>query len=79
MNKEVHIMLDLETMWVTPSTAIIGIGLVAFTATDDGDPYILEELEVAVDLSSSVAHGGVIDPSTVIWWMQPELEQGRPT
>lgn len=73
----VHIMLDLETMGAGFNAAIISAGLVAFKVTDELEPDILGRLEVAVDLESAVKHGGIIDPSTVMWWMQQEQEQAR--
>jgi len=61
------VMLDLETMGNTPNAAIIAIGAVAF---DPGAREIGDKFYITVDLESSVACGGVIDASTVIWWMQ---------
>lgn len=64
-----NVMLDLETMGKGPAAAIVAIGAVVFDITtgEFGSTYYNR-----VDLESSVACGGVIDPSTVIWW----LEQG---
>ena len=62
-----NIMLDLETMGVNPDAAIIAIGAVEF---DTGTGDIGERFYTVIDLASSVKHGGVIDASTVLWWMQ---------
>ena len=68
MNTE--IMLDLETMGLGPDAAIVAIGAVAFdTSTLAIDPC---KFFVAVDLESSVRSGGVMDASTVMWWMQQD-------
>lgn len=72
-----HIMLDLETMGNGPNASILSAGLVAFNNTNESEPDILGTLELAIDLESSVKYGGVIDPSTVIWWMQPEQGPAR--
>lgn len=66
------VMLDLETMGNGPNAAIVAIGAVAFS---------IERAEISddhfytrVDLDSSVQHGGVIDSSTVMWWMKQSDE-----
>ena len=62
-----HIMLDLETMGNGPDAAIVAIGAVAFNP-DSGQ--LGPEFLALVDLESSVASGGVMDPSTVLWWLR---------
>lgn len=64
-----HVMIDLETMGTRPDAPIIAIGAVAFDAK-----AIHNEFYVVVDLADSVAEGGVIDPSTVLWWMKQSDE-----
>lgn len=62
-----EVMLDLETMGQRPNAAIIAIGAVEF------DRYLKtlgSTFYQTIDLQSAVALGGVIDPSTVMWWMQ---------
>ena len=60
-----HVMIDLETMGTRPNAPIVAIGAVMF----DGNE-ILDEFYVNVDLESAVAHGrAVVDPKTVLWWM----------
>lgn len=67
-----NIMLDLETMGNTDNSAIIAIGAVAFDpATRAISP---QDFYVTVDLEDAVRHGGVIDPSTVMWWMKQSDE-----
>ena len=63
----VHIMLDLETMGTSPNAAIVAIGAVAFDPLHErvGDRFACQ-----VDLASAVDTGGVIDASTVYWWLQ---------
>lgn len=62
-----HIMLDLETMGNGPDAAIVAIGAVAFDLTTGklGDEFLAQ-----VSLESAVANGGVMDPSTVLWWLR---------
>lgn len=64
-------MLDLETMGTDPNAAIIAIGAVEFDITTQ---EVGERFYAVVDLVSSVESGGVIDPSTVLWWMKRSEE-----
>lgn len=61
------VMLDLETMGLTPDAAIVAIGAVEFDITTKS---LGRKFYAAVDLESSVTNGGVMDPSTVMWWVQ---------
>ena len=65
------ILLDLETMGPSPHAAIIAIGAVAFNPEMGvlGDWFY----EV-VDLGSSVAQGGQMEPATVLWWLRQSDE-----
>lgn len=66
-----NIMVDLETMGTGTNAAIIAIGAVKF----DTENFTLgDEFYEVVDLESSVEAGGVIDPSTVLWWMKQSDE-----
>ncbi|MDD5370829.1 MAG: 3'-5' exoribonuclease [Anaerolineaceae bacterium] len=66
-----NIMLDLETMGTNPNAAIIAIGAVEF---DISTRTVGERFYRVVDLASSVESGGIIDASTVLWWMQQSDE-----
>lgn len=61
------VMLDLETMGNGPQAAIIAIGAVEF---DIPTQSIGERFYTVIDLESAVACGGVIDASTVLWWLK---------
>jgi len=61
------IMLDLETMGNGSSAAICAIGAVEF---DLETREIGREFYTIVDLESSAKAGGIIDASTVLWWMK---------
>ena len=60
-----HIMLDLETMGNSSNAAIVAIGAVKFDAANG----ITDSFYQKVDLESAVDNGGIMDPSTVIWWL----------
>ncbi len=63
----VDIMLDLETMGTSSNAAIIAIGAVEFNVAEGA---LGREFYSVVDLASSVQSGGVMDASTVLWWME---------
>lgn len=64
-----HIMLDLETMGRGPDAAIVAIGAVAFGLQPDGYGLIGPTFYRIINLASAVQHGGVMDASTVLWWL----------
>lgn len=67
MTNPLQIMVDLETMGTGPSAAIVSIGAVAFnpfTTWASDDTFYRE-----VDLESSVSNGGIMDVSTVKFWL----------
>lgn len=64
-----HLMTDVETMGKNPNAPIVAIGAVLF------DPVALELGEtfyVQVSLEDAVRNGGVMDASTVLWWLQQD-------
>lgn len=73
----IDIMLDLETAGQGPDAAIVAIGAVQF---DRDAGTIGERFYAPVDLASAVAAGGIIDPSTVSWWLrQSDAARGELT
>ncbi len=58
-----HFMIDLETMGIRPTSAIISIGVVQFNATEQ-----LSSFYTAVSLKSSIEAGMTTDQSTIDWW-----------
>lgn len=60
-----HVMVDLETLGKGPDAAVFAIGAVRFDETGTGSTFYR-----TIDLQSAVDHGGVIEPDTVIWWME---------
>lgn len=65
------VMIDLETMGNGPDAAIIAIGAVEF---DVENREIGERFYTVIDLDSAVDAGGVMDASTVLWWMKQSEE-----
>lgn len=68
-------MLDLETMGNGPNAAIIAIGAVEF---DLDTCEIGAVFHCRVQLDSAVKAGGVIDASTVQWWLDQNDEARKP-
>lgn len=70
-----NIMLDLETMGKGPEAAIVAIGAVEF---DLETCQLGREFYRVVDLESSMRLGGIVDASTVMWWLgqSPEARSG---
>lgn len=64
-----HVMGDLETMGVRPTSAIVSIGAVHFDQT-----RIISEFYTPVSLASCLQFGLTQDQSTVDWWMKQSVE-----
>jgi len=68
-----HIMLDLETLDVTPEAVILTLGAVKF------DPYNVDEdphtpFYIRFNVDEQTALGRTIDPSTLDWWAKQPAE-----
>ena len=70
IDKDVHVVLDLETMGNTQSAAIAAIGAVACTV----EQGIFSQFYTEVSLDSSVRHGLSMDVSTVLWWLNQDKD-----
>jgi 3' exoribonuclease, RNase T-like len=66
-----HIMLDLETLDISPTSVVVSIGAVAF---DLENPILGQTLylELSNDLDSQQKRGCTISAETVVWWMQQD-------
>lgn len=71
MSKLKHLMLDIETMGNESFSSITSIGALEF---DINTGETGSEFHTYVDLKSSVDLGLVINPSTVLWWLQQDEE-----
>ena len=63
------VMLDLETMGNGSNAAIIAIGAVAFD-----ENKIVDEFYIQINLSSAIDCGGIVDGSTVMWWINQKQD-----
>ncbi len=67
--KEVHVMLDLETLGLVKNAVITRIAAVAFNI-DDGT--VEDEIDIRVNAKSCVNAGLKIEGSTVEWWLKQD-------
>jgi exodeoxyribonuclease VIII len=65
-------MIDIETLGTKTTAPILSIGAVRFSPTDAWDHEPWERFSVIVDLETSTYGGGVVELSTLKWWLAPE-------
>lgn len=76
--KQIHIVLDLETMGTKQDAAIIEIGMVIFNHTgQEGTTNVIGQWSGAISLQTAMTHGGTVSPDTVEWWMDTERTEAR--
>ena len=69
------IMIDLETLDVTPTASILTIGAVKFDPFgDDINDKKADKFYVKVDLDSCDKYGCTVSPSTLDWWASQSKE-----
>ena len=66
---KMKVMLDLETMGNNSNSAIIAIGAVAFD-----DNKVTSKFYTEINLQSAIDNKGVVDGSTVAWWLKQSDE-----
>jgi exodeoxyribonuclease VIII len=64
-----HLMVDLETMAVTPRATILTLGAVHFNPHGNG---IGEQLYFRIDIDAQDALGREVDPNTLDWWSKQD-------
>jgi exodeoxyribonuclease VIII len=67
-----HLMVDLETMAVSPNAVVLSLGAVHF------DPYstgYTDSLYFRINIDDQDALGREVDPNTITWWSRqpPEI------
>lgn len=60
-------MLDLETMGTDPSAAIVAIGACVFQPME---MRITDTFYTTISLGSAMQNGGLVNASTVVWWLR---------
>jgi hypothetical protein len=69
--KYTNLMIDLESMGLPPTGALIGLGGCFF---DLKEQTIGPTFYRAVNLATAVREGGTMTPSTVMWWLGQSQE-----
>ncbi len=73
-----HVMVDIETFGTNNDALILSIGAVKFDPnTPANENPIRDKFYVAIDPASAHKFGGVMDPATVLWWMDAERNEAR--
>ncbi len=62
-----NVMIDLETLGVTPNSIILSIGAVEFDQFNLGDVF-----HMGIDYNDQVKLGMHVDASTAMWWIGQE-------
>jgi hypothetical protein len=69
------VMIDLETLDITPTASVLTIGAVRFDPFgDDVKDHTCAKLYLKVDLDSCEKLGCTINPDTVDWWSRQSKE-----
>lgn len=67
------LMIDIETLDIEPTAAIVAIGAVTFNPR--GDSIANEdEFSITIDQRSNEAHGRSVSEKTLIWWSNQSAE-----
>lgn len=69
-----HLMVDIETLDIQPSAAILQIGAVVFDPR--GEDY-QETFSLTIDEKSNRFHGRTVSDATLEWWSQQPSEARR--
>lgn len=63
-----NVMLDLETLGVTPGSIVLSIGAVEFNESNLGNTF-----HMGIFVESSVLAGMTVDASTAMWWISQTM------
>jgi hypothetical protein len=79
MERQTHVMVDIETMAVTPDASIVSIGACEFRIEECSTfEEINNKFYRTISLESNEKYGRRIQAGTVAWWMRqsPEAQAG---
>lgn len=74
MRSETALMVDIETMGVNETAAVMAIGACFFDPYSFDEPHGDDLFNVTISLDSNHLANRTIDPNTVQWWMQQSPE-----
>jgi exodeoxyribonuclease VIII len=64
-----HLMVDLETMAITPRATVLSLGAVQFNPYGNG---YSDKLYMLIDIDNQDALGREVDPNTLDWWSKQD-------
>jgi len=64
-----HLMVDLETMAVSPNAVVLSLGAVHFNPYGNGYG---DKLYFRINIDDQDALGREVDPNTITWWSQQD-------
>jgi len=77
---DTHLMIDIETMDVEPTAAIVSIGAVIFDPRgDDNVDTLSNNFEIRISLDSNQRADRSFSASTMVWWMNQSEEARQAT
>jgi exodeoxyribonuclease VIII len=66
-----HLMVDMETMAVSPNAVVLSLGAVHFNPYENGHG---DSLYFRIDIDDQDALGREVDPNTITWWSSQPSE-----
>ena len=66
-----HLMIDMETMAVSPNAVVLSLGAVHFNPYSGG---INDKLYFRINIDDQDALGREVDPNTISWWSKQSPE-----
>ena len=66
-----HLMIDLETMAVSPSAVVLSLGAVHFDPYENGYG---DKLYMRISIDDQDALGREVDPNTLDWWAKQDAK-----
>lgn len=68
--KAQHLMIDLETLDVTPTAVVLSVGACAFTFSKDSSPSIGATFSSSVEVLQQMLSGRSVSQDTLNWWTE---------
>ena len=67
-----NVMIDLETLGVTPETVVLTIGMVKFNPNSLDEPF--DAVHIKIDPKEQKSSGRLINKETLEWWSKQDPE-----
>lgn len=70
--KEYSVMIDIETLGITPDTVVLTVGMVKFDPTSLDEPF--DGVHIKINPKEQKETGRVINRETLEWWSKQDPE-----